>query len=303
MEIVKTIEEVKYNAPYFWNPSINPLAKVSTCLPDCTTLVIGSIKASGMPNICSVYGNANEYHKHLINGWVAVPYKEYRANIKIGDVIEWEKGNHVAIVSNIVGGVPYISGSFYTGINGKAYWEGKYDTREGLTSLKQVNDFMIANYPYRYFHYVSIDEESKWCGGEPDYVLVSPMSITPVDKDASKNQIYVGVNGLRVRTEPSTNGQIRGVASIGYYNIDEVVKGGAFDDGDTWYRIGELYVAAVNGVQYYSKDNTIPIDEIVRLMKQMQEAYLKVTKENEELKQKLISIERIIESWKIYWLL
>lgn len=293
MNIVKTIDEVKYNAPYWWNPSINQEATIKNCLPNCTCFVYGALKQSGIPVCVNHIGNANEWHRLLVNGWVAVPYKEHKNNIKEGDVIEWEKGNHVAVVSSIENGEPWISGSFYTGENGKSYYDGSYDTREAFTSIKQVNDFMIANYPYRYFHHVSLEEESKWCGGEPDYVLVSPMSITPVAKDTTKNQIYVGVTGLRVRTEPSTNGQMRGVASIGYYNIDEVVKGGAFEDGDTWFKIGDLYVASVNGVKYYPKDETIPIDEMMKLMKQMQDAYLKVVAENNELKDKLERIKEI----------
>lgn len=295
MNIIKTIEEVKYNAPYFWNVSINPLATITDCLPDCTTLVVGCIKSSGLPDICSKNPNANEYHKYLINGWFSVPYSEYKSNIKVGDVIEWERGNHIAIVSEIKdNGEIWISGSFYTGENGVAYKDGKYDTRNSFTSLKQVNDFMISKYQYRYFHFVPLATESQWCGGEPEYVLVSPMSITPTEKDTSKNQIYVGVNGLRVRTESNVESQIRGTAAIGYYNVDEKVTGGNYGEGNTWYRIGEYFVAGVSGVTYYPMNEITPMEEMMALMKKMQDSYNAVCNERDEYIDMIERIRKIV---------
>lgn len=295
-EISKTIEEVLYPSVYWWNKSVNPEASVANGLGNCTCYVYGEALHCGLPAPVSVITDASHWHKHLINGWMAVPYQEYKTNIKKGDILEWVSGNHVAICSNIENGKPWISGSFYTGTNGKAYSDGGYSTREGINSLKQLNDYMVANFPYRFFHYVTLDEESQWCGGDPEFVLVSPVSIVPVEKDSTKNQIYVGITGLRVRTEPNTSSQMRGVASTGYYSVSEVIEGGDFDGGNIWYKIGDLYVASVEGVQYYPKDNTIPIDEMMKLMKQMQDAYMKIVAENDELKQKLKSIEKVIES-------
>lgn len=295
MNIVKTIEEVQYNSPYFWNPSINKEARISDCLPNCTCFVVGSLKASGIADCVSVITDASSFHKHLTNGWYSVPYSEYKNDIKIGDVIEWEQGNHVAIVSDIKDGVPWISGSFYTGIHGKAYYDGGYDTRDGFTSLKQVSDFMLQNYQYRYFHFVPLEEESKWCGGDPDYVLVCPVSINPTERDESKDQVYVGITGLRVRTEPNTTSSVRGTASVGYYNVDEIVDGGEHDFGNKWYRIGDLYFADYQGLIYYPRQELVPMEEMIKLMKQIQIEYQKVCDKNAELEAKLKAIRGLTD--------
>lgn len=284
--IPKKIEDVLYPNPNWWNPEINKLATVENCLPNCTALVWGCAKP------VSTIRDARSWHKYLINGWTSVPYSQYKSQIKVGDVIEWEAGNHVAIVSEMRE-EPWISGSFYTGIHGKAMYDGSYDTRDGLTSLKQVNDYFITKYSYRFFHFVPLSEESKWCGSEPDYVLVSPTSIEPVKRDSSKNQAYVGTTGLRLRTAPNLDGDIRGTVPIGYYNVEKI-KGGDFGEGDTWFKVGDYYFASVQGVIYYPKEEIAPLDEMIKLMEQMQESYLKVCNERDDYKRKIELIKGII---------
>ena len=294
MYIVKKVDEVVYPNPYFWDISINPLASIINGLADCTTLVIGAIKSCGLPDIVPRNsGDAKSYHLNLINGWYAVPYSEYKSNIKVGDVIEWVKGNHVAIVSDTSNGV-MISGSFYTGTNGKAYDGGSYSKRDGITSLKQLNDFMLKNYPYRFFHFVPLETESSWCGGEPDYVLVAPSTLIPVERDTTKNQAYVGVNGLRVRTEPNTDSRIVGICAIGYHNVAKV-EGGDFGEGNTWFKVGDYYIASVKGVTYYPADELSPFEELMKNMKQLEDAFVKVKNENEILTRKLNQIKDIVE--------
>lgn len=102
MNIPKTIEECKYNAQNWWNKSINPEATIQNALPNCTCLIFGCFDTNEKP--VSVITNANEWHNHLINGWYAMPYEEYKNNIKVGDVLEWTNGNHVAIVSDVSDG-------------------------------------------------------------------------------------------------------------------------------------------------------------------------------------------------------
>lgn len=292
MNIVKSIDDVKYNAPYWWNVSINKEATISNGLPNCTAFVVGAVKQAGMLDCVSVVTDARSWHKYLINGWLAMPYAEYKENIKVGDIIEWVDGNHVAIVSNIDANNIWISGSFYTGIHGKAYYDGSYDTREGINSLKQLNDFMLTNYEYRYFHYVPLEEECRWCGGDPTYVLVAPNTITPVERNTSLEQVYVGVNGLRVRTEPNLEASIKGVAPIGYYNA-EMVKGGEFEDGSIWYKVENYYIAGVTGVVHYPKENLEPVEEMMELLRKMQDAYNLLVAENKDLKARLEKIKQI----------
>lgn len=294
MGVVKRIEDVAYPAPYWWNKSVNPEASVANGLGNCTCFVYGAALAAGFPAPVSVITDARNWHKYLANGWVCVPYADYKSNLKVGDIIEWETGNHVAIVSDMVDDTAWISGSFYTGIHGSAYYDGGYDTREGIATLQQLNDFMVNNYQYRFFHYVPLSEEARWCGGEPDYVLVAPLSIVPTERDMNYEQVYVGVTGLRVRTEPNTSSQMRGVAANGYYNISAVVTGGDFGEGDTWYKIGDHYIASVNGVIYYPKEQIMPLEEMMKLMQQMKDTYLKVCAERDMYKDELEKIRRIV---------
>lgn len=291
MNIVKNIENVVYPAQYWWNPSVNTEATIANGLPNCTAFVIGAVSAASMPNIVSRVSDAKNWHKYLINGWSCVPFSEYKNNIKVGDVLEWVSGNHVAIVSNIDKDI-WVSGSFYTGIHGKAYYNGSYDTREGIRSLKELNDFFFNKYQYRYFHYVTLETENSWCGSVPDYVLVSPMSIVPTERDKTTNQVYVGVNGLRVRTEPNTSSDVRGVASVGYYNAEKI-QGGEFEDGNTWYKVNDFYIAGVQGVQYYPKEEVIPLNELTEIIKKMEESYLKVCAERDDYKSRLERIKEL----------
>lgn len=294
MYIIKTIEEVRYNNPYFWNKDINPLATIENCLPNCVCCACGLLASAKLPQMVDRWTNARELHKHLINGWIAVPYAEYKNYIKVGDAIEWCNGNHVAVVSSTSDGI-WISGSFYTGIHGTATYGGDYDTRDGIGSLKDADAFFFNNYAYRYFHYVSLDTENRWCGSEPDYVLVAPNSINPVSRDTTKDQIYVGTTGLRVRSEPNTTSQINGTAKIGYYNISEIVVGGDFEGGNTWYKVEDFYLASVEGVQYFKKEEIAPIEEMMALIKQMESSYFAVCKERDIYKEKIDKIRGIVD--------
>lgn len=282
---------------YYWDIKVNPGASVANGLPDCTTFAYGCVLENGQLPPVYRFGSAGSWHTFLTNGWIAVPYKEYRENIKEGDIIEWSKGNHVAVVSSVLRGIK-VSGSFYTGIHGKAYYDGKYDTREGINSLQQLGDYFYNKYQYRFFHNTTVEEESKWCGYDPDYVLVSPTLIAPVEKDTSKNQAYVGINGLRIRTEASTNSTIKGLLSVGYYNVEKVTGEKWEDRGktdDTWYKIGDYYVAGVDGVEYYpAKDYPDPLKQIEMLMAQLTNEIETLKEENRALNNKLNTIRGIV---------
>jgi len=60
--------------------------------------------------------------------------------------------------------------------------------------------------------------------------------VTPnVERDEYKNQLEVKVPKLRVRTTPSLNGEILGLAKEGFYNYYEIVDA----EGYNWYRIAD----------------------------------------------------------------
>ena len=70
--------------------------------------------------------------------------------------------------------------------------------------------------------------------GMHSFRLKNQVEITPnVEKDIYKDQIEVKVDNLRVRKEPSLNGEVLGFASVGYYNFYETKE----QDGYTWFNI------------------------------------------------------------------
>ena len=293
-----TIEGMEYGgsaSKYYWNPALNPNINVNNGLPNCTTFAYSCILESGQKAPVISIKSAGEWHKYLTNGWKAVPYEEYKKNIKVGDIIEWSRGNHVAVVSSISKGI-WISGSFYTGIHGKSYYDGSYDTREGINNLKELSDYFYKDYQYRFFHFCPLETENQWCNATPDYVLVAPNVINPVDRDETKDQVYIGVNNLRVRTNSNIESDVVGMATVGYYNADKVVGGTWEDRGTTdniWYRVGAYYMAGVDGVSYFPVEKSDPAKQIELLVSQLVDQVDVLTRENIMLKDKLHRIEGI----------
>lgn len=66
----------------------------------------------------------------------------------------------------------------------------------------------------------------------------------PVERDETRDQLEVIKNKLRVRTEPSLNGEILDFAKLGYYNDLETRE----NDGYVWHKIADdNWVAQVDG--------------------------------------------------------
>lgn len=279
--MITSIKGLEYGGKYhrfFWDVVNNPLATIKNCLANCTTFVIGDILVDNLPIPVTEIGNANTWHLHITNGWTLHDF-EY-SKVQIGDVIEWTNGCHVARVTKIVNGQIYISGSFYTGIHGKATWDDKFDTRDGLNSLKEVSDFMITNYPTRFFHHWEIENENIWVKDSPRYILRPPTSIIvePVERDESVDQIEVLTNQQYIRTNDNV---IVGVAQKGYYNVLQI-KHSTKNEYD-WYEVADdRYIAGVEGrVVFLKAENTLEA----------------LKRENAQLKADMQKIYKIIERW------
>ena len=249
---------------YFWDPSVNPEATIRDGLADCTCFVLGDVAYDGLPRPVSPIPNANKWHTCVTNGWSVIQFDKDK--VELGDIIEWENGCHVARVTKIQDGTIFISGSFYTGMHGKAWWNGSFDTRT-FTSLQEMSDWMIQNYPVRFFHYWSLENENSWVGYSPSYILKKPQSITPVKRDTSKDQIKVLTNEQNIRT---ANNEIVGIAAKGYYNVIRIVH--STKNNYDWYEVEpDRYIAGVEGrVVYYPADNSND-EEIRRLQARIAE--------------------------------
>ena len=161
------IETVSINGKYskfFWDYDVNKNATLANCLANCTTFVYGACIAAGLGAPVSAIRDAKNWHKNLSSDWEAIEYS--REIVRDGDIIEWAV-NHVALALDKT----TIAASWYTGMHGKAYYDGKYDTRD-FSTLQETNDWMISNYPYRFCHQCSLEQEIKSLGdAQPTYIL------------------------------------------------------------------------------------------------------------------------------------
>ena len=248
-----TAEGLGYPNPFYWDISRNPYASVLNGLADCTCYVYGAVIEDGHRPIVSRVCNADSYHKYLINGWISVPYEEGR--LEDGDVIEWQKKCHVAVYV----GNGNVAGSFYTGDHGRAYYNGKFDTRSFKT-LPQMSQWMIENYPSRFFHCWPINTESSWVGSKPDCILKHPLY--SVGEDKSRDQIFVSGDDMNVRNDENA---VLKRAEKGYYNV----LGWKDSNGYRWYEVEKgKYIANVpSRVTFIPKAD----DEIVQLKREIEE--------------------------------
>ena len=261
-----TAEGLGYPNPFYWDISINPYASVTNGLADCTCYCYGAVREEGHRAVVSKICNADSYHKYLINGWSYIPYDP--AKLEKGDIIEWSSKCHVAVYV----GKDNIAGSFYTGEHGRAYWNGKFDTRH-FKDLETMSAWMIKNYPSRFFHCWSIETENSWVGGSPEYILKHPLY--SVKEDPLKDQIKVLTDDMNVR---NGSNEVLKRAESGFYNV----LGWKDANGYRWYEVEKnKFIAGYEGrVIYIPSENNV-ISELKR--------------ENEELKRRLVAISEIAQ--------
>ena len=255
---------LEYPNKYYWDINLTPYAVVKTCLADCTCYVYGAIIEEGhRPLTKFKQCDANTIEQSLINGWSRISYDRNR--LEEGDAIQWVEHCHVAVYT----GNGEISGSFFTGMHGRAWYDGHFDTRTFRT-LQECNDWMWKNYPERMFHHWSIEKECSWVGGQPEYILKHPLY--SVKENPYVNQIHVLTNDMNVR---NNSNEILKVAESGYYNV----LGWKDSNGYRWYEVEpNKYIAGYEGRVVY-----IPANVDIGSLK----------KEIEELKEKLKQINRI----------
>ena len=265
---------LEYPNGYYWNIATNPYASVLNGLADCTCYCYGAVVEEGHRPVVSRVCNANNFHKYLINGWSYIPYDE--SKLEKGDIIEWSAKCHVAVYVD----KNNIAGSFYTGIHGRAYYNGKFDTRN-FVSLKEMSDWMFTNYPTRTFHCWSIEEESRWCGGSPEYILKHPLY--SVSEDKSVDQIFVSSDQMNVR---NNGNEVLKRAEKGYYNV----LGWKDANGYRWYEVEKgKYIAGYDGVVTFipKKDENVENwEQRIQLLET----------ENAQLKEKLDQIGKILNA-------
>ena len=168
---------------YYWNASYNPGATFQLCMANCTTYAYGRVRENGLPIPVTEFRNANRWHLYVNTaaGWELLNYSNGMA-LQPGDILEWE-AIHVAVVETN-GTNPWVSGSWYTDDGGHSYGD-RTPLGMGGSTLQDVSNFMVNNYPSRFYHYVTMTTENANAGGGayPKYVIrytgSSPSTETP----------------------------------------------------------------------------------------------------------------------------
>lgn len=112
--------------------------------------------------------------------------------------------------------------------------------------------------------------------------------VKPVERNTNVTQIQTTDESLRIRTEPSLNGEVVGHVQLGYYNVLQEREA----DGYVWYEIAlNRWVANVS-VIYLPKQKDI-IRQIEQYFNAMKSEVDGLTKENDVLKKKLKEISDI----------
>ena len=287
-----SISELSYGGRYHdqcWNPKYNKEATIPNALANCTAAVIAFCLIEKDPCPVSVISDASNWHKYLTNGWRCIDFDEKK--VKVGDIIQWVNKCHVCKVADIVDGTIYINGSFYTGEHGVAYYSGKYDTRNRFNSLQEVSDFMVNNYPTRFYHYWTLDKESQMVGGQPEHILVCPETFAPVERNTSVNQIQTTDETLRIRTKPSLEADVVGHVQVGYYNVIASKKA----DGYTWYQLAtDKWCADISTIYLPAEDDVLK--ELERIYKSITAKLDEKDKELQKANEKLRKIKEICSS-------
>lgn len=179
------------SARFYWDIDYNPDARFSSCLSDCTCLAYGRVLEEGCRAPVPYTRDwslpaASNWHTKLTNNWEKKGYLTYLANAKPGDIVEWQTGNHVAVIERVSGTTLYVSSSLYTGDNGSAYaipgnpssgYSPRTTATMGSTLQDVCNWMMVSTRMWRFYEYKTVDFISATrLGVDPDYILVNPDS-------------------------------------------------------------------------------------------------------------------------------
>jgi len=117
-----------------------------------------------------------------------------------------------------------------------------------------------------------------------------PEEFDPVPRNTSVDQIETNDATLRIRTEPSLDGEVVGHVQLGYYNVLNKKK----NDGYTWYEIEKDRWCADVGVSFLPETEDI-LKKIEEYVKSMKDEVKTLSTERDEYKKALEQIHKISE--------
>jgi len=262
--------------PYDWG---------STYKYQCTWFAYYRPQKNGWPAPCwhnkqtqtPGWTTAKDWAKNVRDPWVAIDSNDKSYIPVPGDIIVFT-GNygHVAVIEETIkANVDYII-SDYNRIQPETYDTCHWAPGEILKG------YINTGAPIAYLHY------------EPG----DPKEVTPVSRNTKVNQIDAPDPALRVRLEPSLEGEYYCSITPGYYNVLAIIEASAADkkqvEGlECWYEIEEGKYCANITTTYLPKNNPDPeptptptpdpSGTIDKLFKELQTTILALESENTKL--------------------
>ena len=117
--------------------------------------------------------------------------------------------------------------------------------------------------------------------------------VNTVERNENADQIETTDEALRIRTEPSLNGEIVGHVQLGFYNVLDQKE----VDGYTWYQIAKDRWCADITTKFYPKAES----DFVEQIRKWSEAMINMSKADEEkisaMEESLKEIQNITGKW------
>ncbi len=218
--------------------------KDGSCIPNCCGYVHGRM----LENLTGAIGlaKAMEYEAKMCRNNAEMYWGYTQDGLsrgqtpKLGAIICWAKGKvgnqndgagHVMIVEEIRdNGDIVCSGSNYGG------------TRWYKQTYKKSTKYSIGSkYAFQGFIYPPVE--------------FSTHVVTPVNRNALRDQIQVKITNLNCRTGAGTSNKRLGYCDVGYYNVMQTKEN---INGYTWYEIEpDKWCAGVDGVTYLPKKTAV----------------------------------------------
>lgn len=176
------------------------------------------------------YGNYIVIEYPLLNMWSLFAHiKKNSFLVKVGDLVQ--QGDPVCRMGN--------SGYSYGNHDHLEVGYGHFVRHGGVDPTKVVycTEWHI------------VDEDT-----ERDYKLLH-LTITPVDKDVTVNQVHVFGDDLRIRKSP-VDGEVVGFAQQGYYDFTDSLSEGDY----IWCKVDDYWIAGNTDVSEICRATFIPTD-------------------------------------------
>lgn len=117
--------------------------------------------------------------------------------------------------------------------------------------------------------------------------------VNTVERNENVNQIETTDESLRIRTEPSLEGEVVGHVQLGYYNVLDQKE----NDGYTWYEIAKDRWCANITVNYLPSSDTDFIRQLEKFLNDTKAKINTLESENKNMREDYKQIKNIAERW------